>query len=280
MIRISQRAPRRRLRWNWMGFAGSSILGLALLMALFPQLLATHDPLALDLPARLKAPSAEHIFGTDDFGRDMFSRILYGARYSLIAALIVVISGVLIGGSIGIVAGYAGGWADELLMRVTDVVLAFPPTLLAMVVVTALRPSLGNTILTLVLISWPEYARVMHAQTLVAMQQDYVLSARALGIQAIPLLYRHVLPNTVSALVVQATLNLGIVILALAALGFLGLGVQAPEPEWGLMVSNGRNYFLDAWWYPVFPGLAIALVTLAFNILGDTLRDFLDPLSQ
>ncbi|MBK8021250.1 MAG: ABC transporter permease [Chloroflexi bacterium] len=271
---------RRRLRWNSLAVLGSAVLLLALVMALFPALFATHDPLALDLPNRLAPPSAQYYLGTDDFGRDIFSRIVYGAGYSLLTAGMVVIAGVVLGSTAGIVAGYVGGWLDELLMRFADVVLAFPPTLLAMVVVTALRPSLTNTVLTLILISWPEYARVMRAQTLVAAQQDYVLAARALGIRTLPLLWRHILPNTLSALIIQATLNLGVTILALAALGFLGLGAQPPEPEWGLMVSNGRNYFLDAWWYPVFPGLAIALVTLGFNIIGDTLRDILDPLSK
>lgn len=248
-------------------------------MAIFPGVFATHDPLALDLPNRLASPSPQHFFGTDDFGRDVYSRIVYGAGYSLFTAGMVVTAGVVLGGFVGITAGYAGGWLDKLLMRFADVVLAFPPTLLAMVVVTALRPSLTNTIITLILISWPEYARVMRAQTLVVIQQDYVLAARALRIQSIPLVWRHVLPNTLSTSIVQATLNLGVTILSLAALGFLGLGAHPPEPEWGLMVSNGRNYFLDAWWYPVFPGLAIALVTLGFNIIGDTLRDTLDPLN-
>ncbi len=270
--------PRKR-RLNWLALIGCIILLLSLLLALFPGLFATHDPLALDLPVRLASPSAQHFFGTDDFGRDVYSRIVYGARYSIFTAGIVVFAGVVIGSVVGIVSGYTSGWYDEILMRTADVVLAFPPTLLAMVVVTALRPSLTNTIITLILISWPEYARVMRAQTLVAMQQDYVMAARALGIQTLPLLWRHILPNTLSALIVQATLNLGVTILSLAALGFLGLGAQPPEPEWGLMVSNGRNYFLDAWWYPVFPGLAIALVTLGFNIIGDSLRDILDPLS-
>jgi len=151
---------------------------------------------------------------------------------------------------------------------------------LAMVVVAALGPSLTNTVITLVLISWPEYARVIRSQTLVEVQEEYVIAAQALGIRTVPLLIRHILPNTLPALIVQATLNLGVTILALAALGFLGLGAQAPQPEWGLMVSDGRNYFLDAWWYPVFPGFAIALLTLAVNIIGDTLRDVLDPLSK
>jgi peptide/nickel transport system permease protein len=198
----------------------------------------------------------------------------------MFAAGIVVGCGLIIGGLVGIVAGYVGGWIDEILMRAADVMLAFPPILLAMVIVTALGPNLTNTVLTLIVISWPEYARVMRAQTLVIVQHDYVLAARATGTQTLPMLWRHILPNAISAVVVQATLNLGVTILALAALGFLGLGAQAPDPEWGLMVSDGRNYFLEAWWYPVFPGLAIALVTLGFNIIGDTLGDILDPLNK
>jgi peptide/nickel transport system permease protein len=280
MTRASALSVRRRIGMNWLALVGLAIIVLALLLAFFPSLFATHDPIALDLPNRLSPPSPQNFFGTDDFGRDVYSRIVYGARYSILTAAVVVLAGVAIGSVVGIVSGYAGGWTDELLMRVADVVLAFPPTLLAMVVVTALQPGLTNTVITLILISWPEYARVMRAQTLVTMQQDYVMAARALGIQRLPLLWRHVLPNTLSALIVQATLNLGVTILSLAALGFLGLGAQQPEPEWGLMVSNGRNYFLDAWWYPVFPGLAIALVTLGFNIIGDSLRDILDPLSK
>ena len=269
-----------RITLSWPSVIAITILSVTLLLALFPAVFTRYDPLALDTPARLSPPSADHFFGTDDFGRDVYSRIVYGTRYSVFAALIVVIVGVLIGVMMGIIAGYMGGWYDELLMRLADIVLAFPPTLLAMVIVTALGPSLQNTVLTLILISWPEYARVMRAQTLVAVQQDYVLAARALGIRPVALLWHHVLPNTLSALIVQATLNLGVTILALAALGFLGLGTQPPLPEWGLMVSNGRNYFLDAWWYPVFPGLAIAVVTLGFNILGDTLRDMFDPLNH
>jgi peptide/nickel transport system permease protein len=268
------------MRISGFAWAGFAILGVALLLSLLPGLFATHDPLKLDMAHRLQAPSAGHFFGTDDFGRDVYSRIVYGARYSMFSAGIVVALGVIIGGAIGIVAGYAGGWVDEILMRSADVMLAFPPILLAMVIVTALGPSLTNTVVTLVVISWPEYARVMRAQTLVIVQQDYVLAAHAIGTQTRRIVWRHILPNTLSALIVQASLNLGVTILSLAALGFLGLGAQAPTPEWGLMVSNGRNYFLDAWWYPVFPGLAIAVVTLGFNIIGDALSDILDPLTH
>lgn len=253
------------------------VVAITLVVSLFPATFATADPYALDLPNRLLPPDQDHLFGTDNFGRDVFSRVLHGARYSLFTALIVVAFGLTLGCALGVTAAAAGGWLDEILMRLTDVVLAFPPILLAMVVVTALKPSLEVTMLTLVLIGWPEYARVMRAQALVVLSREYVLAARALGIGPLALLARHVLPNAIPSLIVLASLNLGIVILSLAALGFLGLGAGQPTPEWGRMVSDGRDYFLDSWWYPVYPGLAIALLTLAFNILGDTLRDILDP---
>lgn len=279
-IKLSVKFVEHQRRMNWLAWIGFAILGLALLLSLFPDLFATHDPLKLDMAYRLNEPGTDHFFGTDDFGRDVYSRIVHGARYSILSAGVVVGLGLVIGGFVGIIAGYAGGWTDEILMRAADVVLAFPPILLAMVIVTALGPNFQNTVLTLVVISWPEYARVMRAQTLVIAQQDYVLAAHAVGTRTLPLLWRHIVPNAISALIVQATLNLGVTILSLAALGFLGLGAQSPTPEWGVMVSDGRNYFLDAWWYPVFPGLAIALVTLGFNIVGDTAGDILDPLHK
>ena len=253
------------------------VVTLTLVVALFPAPFAASDPYTLDLPNRLLPPDRDHLFGTDNYGRDVFTRVLHGARYSLFTSLIVVAFGLTLGCAVGISAAATGGWLDEILMRLTDVVLAFPPILLAMVVVTALKPSLEVTMLTLVLIGWPEYARVMRAQALVVLSREYVLAARALGIGPLAMLARHVLPNALPPLIVLASLNLGVVILSLAALGFLGLGAGQPTPEWGRMVSDGRDYFLDAWWYPVYPGLAIALLTLAFNVLGDTLRDILDP---
>ncbi|MCY3836068.1 MAG: ABC transporter permease [Anaerolineaceae bacterium] len=256
------------------------VVAITLVVALFPAAFATADPYTLDLPNRLLPPDRDHIFGTDNYGRDVFSRVLHGARYSLFTALVVVAFGLTLGCAVGVSAAASGGWFDEILMRLTDVVLAFPPILLAMVVVTALKPSLEVTMLTLVLIGWPEYARVMRAQALVVLSREFVLAARALGIGPLALLTRHVLPNALPPLIVLASLNLGIVILSLAALGFLGLGAGQPTPEWGRMVSDGRDYFLDSWWYPVYPGLAIALLTLAFNILGDTLRDILDPTTR
>ena len=280
MKSIAQLSRSRTIRLEPLAVLGLAIIFIALVLTAFPDVFATHDPVAVDLPNRLTPPNSSYLLGTDDFGRDIYSRIVHGARYSVVTSGVVVATGMIVGSIVGMVAGYAGGWYDEALMRFTDVVLAFPPVLLAMVVVTALGPGLTNTVLTLILISWPEYARVVRAQTLVAVQQDYVLAAQALGVRSVPMLWRHVFPNTLPTLIVQATLNLGVTILALAALGFLGLGAQQPQPEWGLMVSNGRDYFLDAWWYPVFPGLAIALVTLGVNIIGDTLRDALDPLSN
>ncbi len=268
-------APLRRLDFSTQ--LALVLLLLALVVALFPARFATDDPYTLELSNRLQPPDSAHLFGTDNYGRDVFSRVIHGARFSLFTSLIVVTVGLALGCALGVVAAAGGGWLDEILMRLTDVVLAFPPILLAMVVVTALKPSLEVTMLTLVLIGWPEYARVMRAQALVVLSREYVLAARALGVGPLAMLARHVLPNALPPLIVLASLNLGVVILSLAALGFLGLGAGQPTPEWGRMVSDGRDYFLDAWWYPVYPGLAIALLTLAFNVLGDTLRDILDP---
>lgn len=269
-----------RIVWrNKLTVVGLGILLIVTLIALFPSIFAPYDPTQIDLVNRLTPPSREHLFGTDDFGRDIYSRIIYGARLSFFTALVVVLISAVIGCLLGVFAGYMGGWVDESLMRFTDIVLAFPAVLLAMVIVTALSPSLVNAALTLVIIGWPEYARVMRSQTLIISRHDYVTASRAVGASGRILIFRHIFPNSLPPLIVQASLNLGVIIMSLAALGFLGLGAQAPAPEWGLMISEGRNYFLDAWWFPVFPGFAIALTTLAFNFLGDGLRDIFDPRS-
>jgi peptide/nickel transport system permease protein len=270
----------RILSRNKLTLVGGVVVVVLAVIALVPEALAPYPPSRLDLAARLSPPSLLHWFGTDDFGRDIYSRVLHGARLSLFLSLAIVFVSLLVGAAFGITAAYLGGWGDELLMRFTDVVLAFPPILLAMVIVTTLQRSLLNVALTLVLISWPEYARVMRSQTLVIQRLDYIAAARSVGASASRIMWRHILPNSFAALVVQASLNLGVTILSLAALGFLGLGAQSPTPEWGLMISEGRAYFLDAWWFPVFPGFAIALTTLAFSFLGDGLRDIFDPRSR
>lgn len=262
---------------NPLAASGLGILSLMVIVAIFQAQIAPYDPLKLDLGNRLTAPSAAHLFGTDGFGRDVFSRIIYGTRISLTLATSVVFCGMLLGSLLGICAGYLGGWIDEVVMRVTDIFMAFPAILLAMVIVTALKPSLFNAGLTLVIIGWPEYARVMRGQTLSIMQNEFVTAAESLGASRWRIMRGHIFPNCIGPLIVQATLSMGVTILSAAALGFLGLGAQEPMPEWGLMISKGRQFFLDAWWYPVFPGFAIALTVLAFNFLGDGLRDILDP---
>lgn len=271
---------RRAILRNKLTVIGLGLLAVIMVAALIPSVLAPYSPTQLDLSNRLLPPNLEHLFGTDDFGRDIFSRIVFGTRLSLFTALIVVFISAVIGCILGIIAGYIGGWVDEVLMRFTDVMLAFPAILLAMVVVSALSPNLFNAALTLVIIGWPEYARVMRAQTLIVSRYEYVLASQSIGSPGWKIIIRHIFPNSLPPLIVLASLNMGIAILSLAALGFLGLGAQAPAPEWGLMVSDGRNYFLDAWWFPVFPGFAIALTTLAFNFLGDGLRDIFDPRSN
>lgn len=256
---------------------GLTILLLVVLAAVFQQQIAPYNPIKLNLPHALQPPGREHLLGTDNFGRDILSRIIYGARLSLLLTGGVVVCGVLLGSALGISAGYLGGWVDEAIMRVGDLFMAFPPVLLAMLIVTALKPSLFNAGLTLVIIDWAGYARVMRSQTLTVMNQEFVTAARSVGASDVRIMLRHILPNCLGPLIVQMTLNMGTTALSAAALGFLGLGAQAPTPEWGLMISEGRQYFLDAWWYPAFPGFAIALVVLAFNFIGDGLRDILDP---
>ena len=265
------------MRKNTLTVVGMVLISVLVFTAVFQSFIAPYNPIKLDLMERLQPPSLEHLFGTDDLGRDVFSRVVYGARVSLVITLSVVILSLVLGSFIGITAGYFGGIFSEIIMRITDIFMAFPSILLAMLIATALKPSVFNTVLTLVLVDWPEYARVMRSQTLTIMQQEYITSARVLGADRWRIMLRHILPNCGGLLIVQSTINLGITALAVAALGFLGLGVQEPRAEWGSMISKGRQYFLDAWWFPVFPGFAIALNVLGFNFLGDGLRDILDP---
>lgn len=257
--------------------ASLAVIAALVVVAIAPSLFAPHDPLAQSLTDRLQAPSWSHPFGTDEFGRDVLSRVIYGTRISLLMGLIVVVLGTLLGGLVGAIAGYRGGRIDELLMRFTDVFFAFPPMLLPMMVVVVLKPSLVNTAIALVITWWPAYARLVRGQVLSVKQLGYVESARVLGVGPWRLLRRHILPNSISPVLVMATMDVGFAILTAAGLGFLGLGAQPPTAEWGAMTSAGLGTMLNAWWAPLFPGLAIALVVLAFNLLGDELQSALDP---
>jgi len=248
-----------------------------LLVAVLAPWIAPYDPLAQDFSVRLQPPSRAHWFGTDQFGRDIFSRVVFGSRIALEIILIVsVISGGL-GALVGWVAGYFGGRMDEVLMRLTDMFLAFPSLVLAMAFAAALGPGLPNMIFAISLVTWTPYARLARGETLRTKALDFVEAARAMGASDMRIIFRHVLPMTLSVLIVQLTLRMGTIVLTAAGLGFLGLGAQPPTPEWGAMVSDGRNYIVDQWWMSTLPGAAIAAAVLGFNLLGDGIRDILDP---
>ncbi|MDI6863355.1 MULTISPECIES: nickel transporter permease [Pseudothermotoga] len=248
-----------------------------LIMALLAPVLAPYDPVKVDLVNRLKPPSRQFLFGTDQFGRDILSRVLYGARIEVwIILLVTVISGT-IGTAIGIVAGYFGGWIDEVLMRITDIFLAFPRLILAMALSAVLGRGLTNAIIAISLVEWTVIARLARAEAMRVKSQPFVEAAKAVGASDLRILLFHVLPMCVSPILVQLTMRMGTIILTAAGLGFLGLGAQPPTPEWGAIVSDGRSYLINHWWIATFPGLFIALVVLGFNLLGDGIRDILDP---
>ncbi len=258
-----------------------TILGLALtvflvLVAVFAPLIAPYDPIKQDLKNRLQPPSWEHPFGTDQLGRDIFSRVVWGSRISLFIALIVVAISFTVGTTIGIISGYFGGKVDEVLMRITDMFMAFPRLVLALAVAAALGPGLFNTMLAIAFVSWVYYARLARASTLQIREEVYIEAARAIGASDRRILFLHVLPMVITPVIVQATLDMGGTILTAAGLGFLGLGVQPPTPEWGVMVSEGRRFITEQWWVSTFPGFAILLATLGFNLLGDGINDILN----
>ncbi len=234
---------------------------------------------AVHLERKLQPPSAAHWFGTDEVGTDVYTRVILGARVSLQIGLVITVIAALIGVPLGIVAGYLGGALGELIMRVTDVFLSVPALILALAVVGALGPGIVNAMLALALVWWPGYVRLVQGKTLALKQETYVEAARAVGTGRLRIVFVHILPNCVSPIVVKASMDMGMAILAAASLGFIGLGAQPPYPEWGAMISHGRNYLPTWWWYSAFPGLAIYLTVLGFNLLGDGLRDLLDPKS-
>jgi peptide/nickel transport system permease protein len=257
------------------------ILTLALiLLAIFAPVFAGHDPIAQNLNDRLIAPFTQgHILGTDDFGRDIWARILFGSRITLQIVFLVIVTAPVAGLIIGTVAGYFGGWVDAVLMRFTDIFLAFPKLILALAFVAVLGPGMVNAVLAIALTSWPPYARVARAETLTVRKSDYIAATRLLGASSTRIIWGHVMPMCLPSVIVRVTLDMAGVILTAAGLGFLGLGVQPPLPEWGLMVSAGRKFLFEQWWVATMPGLAIFTVSLGFNLLGDGLRDVLDPRS-
>ena len=230
-----------------------------------------------NVKGRLTPPGYEYFFGTDDLGRDIFSRVIFGARVSLKAAIIVILIVVIIGTPLGIIAGYFGGKIDEVIMRISDMVLAFPSLLLAIAIVAALGPSLMNAMIALSVPWWPWYTRLARGQTISLRERQFVEAAKAIGVSDFKIMIRHILPNCLTPIIVQATLDMGYIILSLAGLGFLGLGTQPPTADWGVMISNGRTFILDQWWYSTFPGLAIFITVLGFNLLGDGLAEVLNP---
>lgn len=255
---------------------GLTVVLLWIVIAIFAPVLAPYGPLQQDILHRQEGPEASHLFGTDDLGRDVLSRVLYGAQISLpLGAVLVLIAGVL-GTLLGTIAGYAGGVLDEVLMRLTDLIFAFPTIILAMAVAAALGPGLSHALIALLVVWWPSYARLARAMVLSVSQEEYVTAARAMGLGRVRLVFSHILRNAMGPLVVLATLDVGNAILTFSGLSFLGLGATPPAAEWGSMVSTGSQE-LDFWWLGAFPGLAIWTVVLAFNLLGDGLRDALDP---
>lgn len=267
---------RRRLRTNKIGLSACIFVVLTIAAALLAPWIAPYDPLSVDTANRLDPPSLGHILGTDDVGRDIFSRVLWGARVSLRLAVIVVIFAVTIGILAGVLSGYSGGFIDKLTMRVTDVFLSFPDLILAMAFSATLGPSIFNAALALGLVWWPGYARLVRGQVLAVKQREYVEASRSVGGHPVRILFRHILPNCMAPVMVRVTMTAGYAILAGASLSFVGLGAQPPTAEWGLMVAVSRQFFLNAWWYPTLIGLCILTTVLAFTLAGDAIRDALD----
>lgn len=272
---ITRIAMKRRLSWF-----SVLVIFAVVIMALLAPIIAPYPQQALGEPnpaERLQPPSWKHIMGTDHMGRDIFSRIIYGSRTSLIVGISVTFLAALIGLPVGIVAGYYGGFVDTILMRVTDIFLAFPPLLLALLISSTMGKGFGNAIIALVISWWPWYARLARSQAVSTKNLAFVEAARSSGVSNVMIMLRHIFPSSIPPVVVQGTMDMGTAILEAAALSFLGLGIQPPAPDWGLMVSEGKNYFLNYWWIPTFPGLFIFLLVMSFNLLGDLVRESVDP---
>ncbi|MEM8851651.1 MAG: nickel transporter permease [Pseudomonadota bacterium] len=267
----------KRLVANRAAFAGLVVLVLLVVLAAIGPWLTPYDPLSQNLQERLLPPSGRHWLGTDDLGRDILTRIIHGSRITLMMAVLVAVIAGPIGLIVGAAAGYLGGWFDVVAMRVVDVFLSFPSLILALAFVAALGPGIENAILAISLSAWPPIARLARAEALTVRRSDYIAAARLQGASPLRLILRHVLPICIPSVVIRVTLNMASIILTAAGLGFLGLGAQPPSPEWGAMLASGRQFMLTNWWLAAAPGAAIMIVSLAFNLLGDGLRDVLDP---
>jgi peptide/nickel transport system permease protein len=280
------RSQARLTRWyaNWLALkrnplavSGVIIVLALVLMAMFASWIAGQSPYAQLLTARLEAPSMEHWFGTDELGRDIFARIIFGSRITLLIIFLVSIVVLPVGLLIGTLAGYFGGVFDMFLMRITDIFLAFPRLVMALAFAAALGPGIENAVLAISITAWPPYARLARAETMTIRRSDFILATRMQGASALRIIWSHIVPLCLPSVIVRLTLDMAGIILIAAGLGFLGLGAQPPAPEWGLMVSSGRSYLLDQWWVATIPGIAIFLVSFGFNLLGDGLRDVFDP---
>jgi peptide/nickel transport system permease protein len=280
------RSQARLTRWyvNWLALkrnplavSGVIVVIALILMAIFASWLAGQSPYAQLLTARLEPPSLDHWFGTDELGRDIFARIIYGSRITLLIIFLVSIVVLPVGLLIGTLAGYFGGVLDMFLMRITDIFLAFPRLVMALAFAAALGPGIENAVLAISITAWPPYARLARAETMTIRRSDFILATRMQGASAMRIIWSHIVPLCLPSVIVRLTLDMAGIILIAAGLGFLGLGAQPPAPEWGLMVSSGRSYLLDQWWVATIPGIAIFIVSFGFNLLGDGLRDVFDP---
>ncbi len=279
-IRVKKNNPFwYKLKQNKMTLVGIAILLLIILLAIVVPFLSPYDPNKINLANKFQSPSASHWFGTDEVGRDIFTRIFYGASLSLGLGILIIFIAALIGTIIGSISGYLGGIVDTIIMRFVDMILAFPSLILAMALAAVLGPNIQNAMLAIAIVKVPVYIRLARAETLGLKEKLFVKSAETFGINKARIIIKHIIPNAVSPVIIQATLDIGDTILLIATLGFLGLGAQPPTPEWGAMISVGWTYLLTYWWYPVFPGLFLFLAAGALNLIGDGIRDVLDPKS-
>ncbi|MDX8362339.1 MULTISPECIES: nickel transporter permease [Bacillaceae] len=267
----------KNFKKNKLAVVGMFIILFFVIVALIAPYIAPYDYAEQNIVNRLQPPSSEHWLGTDDFGRDIFSRIIFGARISLTVGFFAVLGSVVVGTLLGVIAGYYGRWVDVIISRIFDIMLAFPSMLLAIGIVAVLGPSLRNALIAIAVINIPIFGRLIRSKVLSVKQEEYIVASKAIGMSDSRILLHHILPNSMAPIIVQGTLAVATAIIEAAALGFLGLGAQPPEPEWGKMLADSKNYLIQAPWTMIFPGLAIMLTVLGFNLMGDGLRDALDP---